>query len=171
MRTTKWEKFSVRKEKEEEEENLKDFPFHRYLDRNLKFVEDDFNLWIIHTNFPIMELDIDLIQMVPGVESLDIFSQYRLRIGIGNLFLQEKVQKDIDLILKSSESLELCDDETKTKVQEILETFKDEKHWAVLILPNGRVVSYVGKTEEDLQNKVSFFEKIQEICQCQLLRS
>lgn len=172
MRKVEWEKYSSKKESDEDDEDdEKNSALKTLLERNLKFVEDDYNLWILHTNFLIMEVDIENIASILGVECLDIFSPYRLRVGIGKLFEEEKIKNDISFVLNSSESLQLLTDDVKKQVEEILETFKDKKYWALLILPNGKIVTYVGKDEKDLNDKLEFFEKVQEATSCQLLTS
>ena len=45
-----------------------------------------FNLWMAHTNFNISRNILDIVQEVDGVETLDVFSRYRMRIGIGKMF-------------------------------------------------------------------------------------
>lgn len=45
-----------------------------------------FNLWIGHTNFDITTPISQIIETYPGIETLDVFTRYRFRIGIGKLF-------------------------------------------------------------------------------------
>lgn len=45
-----------------------------------------FNFWIAHTNFNVSAKVRDMVEKVPGVEILDIFSRYRFRIGVGKLW-------------------------------------------------------------------------------------
>jgi len=45
-----------------------------------------FNFWTGHTNFNLSKTVIDCIEDVDGVETLDIFTRYRLRVGIGKCF-------------------------------------------------------------------------------------
>jgi len=45
-----------------------------------------FNFWLGHTNFNISENIKNLIENIPGVEILDIFTRYRFRIAIGKCF-------------------------------------------------------------------------------------
>ena len=45
-----------------------------------------FNLWIGHTNFNLSVPIIKIIESFEGIETLDIFTRYRFRIGIGKLF-------------------------------------------------------------------------------------
>lgn len=58
-----------------------------------------FNFWIGHTNFDISAYICSLIQKQPGVETLDIFTRYRFRIGIGKLFDQKEIMLNINQIV------------------------------------------------------------------------
>jgi hypothetical protein len=55
-----------------------------------------FNFWIGHTNFNISKNIAYLIENTDGVETLDIFSRYRFRIGIGKAFEDREVMRSID---------------------------------------------------------------------------
>jgi hypothetical protein len=54
------------------------------------------NLWLGHTNFNISLGVADIIEKTEGVETLDIFSRYRFRIGIGKLFISNEVMSNIN---------------------------------------------------------------------------
>lgn len=54
------------------------------------------NLWLGHTNFNISLGVADIIEKTDGVETLDIFSRYRFRIGIGKLFVSSEVMSNIN---------------------------------------------------------------------------
>lgn len=53
------------------------------------------NLWIGHCNVGITNKLVELIENVDGVETLDIISKYRFRVGIGKLFEEKKVKTTI----------------------------------------------------------------------------
>lgn len=55
-----------------------------------------FNFWIGHTNFTINNKIAKLISKTDGVETLDIFTRYRFRVGIGKVFNAGYVRKDIN---------------------------------------------------------------------------
>lgn len=168
MKKLTWEKCDVDEEESEEETAfIKQFPV-KLLSENLS---DDFNLWIAYTNFNISRQDIENIESINGVESLDVYSRYRIRVGIGKLFKEDKVKEDIEYILDCSSQLETLDEETKTEVDALIKTFEEEKFWAIIILPNAKVTSYVGKDEKDFGEKLTFFEQIQEITSCQIVTS
>src|SRR5574343_129795 len=45
-----------------------------------------FNFWMGETNFNIGKKRLAIINAVPGVEILDVFTRYKFRIAVGNLF-------------------------------------------------------------------------------------
>lgn len=55
-----------------------------------------FNFWIGYTNFPITRKVHKLINNMTGVETLDVFTKYRFRIGVGKLFDEASVMRAID---------------------------------------------------------------------------
>ena len=61
-----------------------------------------FSLWTAHTNFDINNKIAEIVELTPGVETLQIFTRYRMNVGIGKLFSIEGTIKRInDNILKS----------------------------------------------------------------------
>jgi hypothetical protein len=62
-----------------------------------------FNFWIGHTNFNLSKKIVNLIEKTDGVETLDIFTRYRFRIGIGKVFEDREVMKNIENNIKEHE--------------------------------------------------------------------
>jgi|TARA_B100001094_G_scaffold332448_1_gene404542 hypothetical protein len=54
-----------------------------------------FKFWIGHTNFSISSKIQHIIEKTEGVETLDIFTRYRFRIGIGKAFQDRSVMENI----------------------------------------------------------------------------
>lgn len=55
-----------------------------------------FNFWTIHSNFSLMTNEIrDILDNVPGLETVDIFTRYRARISIGKAFSENSVKLDV----------------------------------------------------------------------------
>ena len=54
-----------------------------------------FNFWVGHTNFDITKQVADTIEKTDGVETLDIFTRYRFRIGVGKAFYDSEVKQTI----------------------------------------------------------------------------
>jgi hypothetical protein len=55
-----------------------------------------FNFWTGHSNFNITQKISDMIEETTGVETLDVFTRYRFRIGIGKAFKDSEVMHDIN---------------------------------------------------------------------------
>lgn len=55
-----------------------------------------YNFWTGHTNFNISNTVASIIEEVSGVETLDIFTRYRFRIGVGKAFKDGEVIADIN---------------------------------------------------------------------------
>ena len=100
----KWEDPYIKnKEEKEEEEELvwqEPFPQKAFLSpfgsMSLDVpITNQFKLYIMHTNFNISERVAKIVESIPGVETLDIFSRYRCRVGIGRLFLPREVFRNI----------------------------------------------------------------------------
>ena len=54
-----------------------------------------FKFWVGHSNFRLTEEYFSVIGGVAGVETLDILTPYRFRIGIGRLFTDRNVMNDV----------------------------------------------------------------------------
>lgn len=58
-------------------------------------ITEHFKLYIGQTNFSITAPIMKVIEATEGCETLDIYTRYRFRIGVGNLFLPQQVFQDI----------------------------------------------------------------------------
>lgn len=59
-----------------------------------------FKFWVGHTNFNISPKIAKVIEDTPGVETLDIFTRYRFRIGVGKIFDSKEVRLNIQNRIK-----------------------------------------------------------------------
>lgn len=55
-----------------------------------------FNFWTGHTNFALTKKISSLIENIDGVETLNIFTKYRFRVGIGKAFTDSEVMRSIN---------------------------------------------------------------------------
>lgn len=55
-----------------------------------------FNFWVGYTNFSITKNIAYILEKTDGVETLDIFTRYRFRIGVGKLFEDGDVMRNIN---------------------------------------------------------------------------
>jgi hypothetical protein len=101
----------------------------------------NFDFHIGHTNFTIDEAAQRALTAVEGVETLDVMTRYRFRVGIGLAFEGEKVRRGIEAALNARRPfvppLEL-DDEAATKLSLLGEAgTASGKFWAAYLVPNG----------------------------------
>jgi hypothetical protein len=55
-----------------------------------------FNFWMGHTNFNITKPIAYIIEKTDGVETLDIYTRYRFRVGFGKLFEDGEIMREIN---------------------------------------------------------------------------
>lgn len=60
-----------------------------------------FNFWIGHTNYQLTRLNVQLIENVHGVETLDVWTKYRFRVGIGKLFKDRNVMYQMRQVFRN----------------------------------------------------------------------
>lgn len=58
--------------------------------------EKIFNFWVGHSNFNITKNIKDIINKTDGVETLNVYTRYRFRIGVGKVFSAKNVTRDIN---------------------------------------------------------------------------
>ena len=113
-----------------------------------------YNFWTGHTNFDLDEIAINKIANVPGVETLDIFTRYRFRLGIGKAFKQENVKEIIEkTICQSGEKV--------SGINAIKANLKKKyKCWAIYVMPDGHCEYVVGANKEEVKEKGEGYEKL-----------
>lgn len=55
-----------------------------------------FNFWVGHTNFDITKKIASIIENTDGVETLDVYTRYRFRVGIGKAFIDSDIMRNIN---------------------------------------------------------------------------
>lgn len=55
-----------------------------------------FNFWVGHTNFDITKKIADMIEKTDGVETFDVFTRYRFRVGVGKAFSDSETMREIN---------------------------------------------------------------------------
>jgi hypothetical protein len=113
-----------------------------------------FNFWMGHTNFDIGEEEKDIIEVTPGVETLEVYTRYRIRVSIGLAFDEEEVLDEI--------SKRLNPEEPKPEIN-IKGTGLDRikkhlgskyKFWAIFVLPDGQLDYRTGDTQDSVKEKI-----------------
>lgn len=109
-----------------------------------------YNLFLLHVNFPWTKRDLTNIKDTNGVESLDVFTPYRARIGIGKAFTQAKVMYDVECALKANVP------PTSTNVIAITKGMlqKAFKFWSVQIDKEGKTSIFGGESHKEVNAKM-----------------
>jgi hypothetical protein len=122
----------------------------------------NFNFWVGHMSFTLSKKVRSVLKKVPGVETLDIMTKYRCRIGIGKCFDTEQVQEAIEEALQAPKRLPgevnpdflYLEPELRQSIKlAIDETCRTYAHWSVYLLPNGSldIVNFTDEEEQQFE--------------------
>lgn len=137
-------------------------------------ISNFFNFWLGETNFNLSQERLFTINNIPGVASLEPLGRYMFRVAIGNCFKFQDVRQDIEKALgveynneEIREANPELDENTKEQVKDIIRIhLKNHKHWALYILPNGKVdMAHADneKENEAFKEKLDTFVSAQKI--------
>lgn len=138
-------------------------PFGVIVPTEYTFATKQFDFWILHTNFDVTENVIHLIESVPGVETVEPVTRYRLRIGFPrtNFFNITEVKQHItdsltkncqidDVLVDVIHGLFDNSDVVLVKLnRKIAQLYSKYLYWTIYVLPNAKM-DYLGSdlTEE-----------------------
>lgn len=125
-----------------------------------------FHFYVGHTNFDITPSIRDTLKTVVGVETLDIMTRYRFRVGIGIAFIPSEIQKTIEEILctekvniEMGENFVEVSEETLTKI----EAAPKQKTWLALVAPNGNIeVASTDEVDDEFRENVRILKSIKD---------
>lgn len=105
-----------------------------------------YNLWMAHLNFDLTPSLVAAVERIPGVETLDVYTRYRMRVGIGKAFSQQEVKQAIERAI-----LEKPRDHVMDRMAKQL----SDKHaaWAIHRLPTGKLQVVTGADQEEVAGK------------------
>ncbi len=120
-----------------------------------------FSLWIGETNFNVTNRIRHAINRVDGVESLDIITRYRFRLGIARLYRPKEVKQAVGDVVtplagRSASPLQILRDSMA----------RAYPHWAILLLPGGKLVAAGGATPEEVGAQNLLEQKLAESVLC-----
>jgi len=107
-----------------------------------------FDFWMMHTNFNITHDFAIMIEALPGVETIEVYTRYRMRLGFpkSGLFKSNEIMNHITEIIKQldTEKTKLLLSGFEEQIQQkVLETTGQvsEKYpiWAIWVAPNGKI--------------------------------
>jgi hypothetical protein len=114
-----------------------------------------FNFWMMHTNFNIGSNEANILESVPGVESLEIFSPYRCRVSFGMAFDMNEVKDEIEKALCEPTSTKRAN----TTALDIIKAQLKSKYtyWAIFVLPDGQIDYRTGDTRESISKEIESY--------------
>lgn len=127
-----------------------------------------FNFWIGHTNFTIDEDVRDVIKGTEGVETCEILTRYRFRVGFGLAFDDTEVRREIQEVLDANPFVidpvgyEL--DAAASRVVEMAKAAAREAgtHWLVYLLPNLEAVPFGSEDKSSYKERLEFYMECQD---------
>ncbi len=122
-----------------------------------------YNFWVGDTDFTITEPVQDAIEKTDGVETLDIFTRYRFRLGIGRSFEENLVKRRIDSLFATPDAPVLAP--VALPAEKLFNQMKHfcstkYKSWAIFQLENKRVEIVGGETQAEVEAKGAELAKV-----------
>jgi len=138
---------------------------------------NSFDFWVLHTNFDITEEIKQLMESIPGVESITVLTRYRVKVGLtkSGLFNNTQVKQMIQNKIVGMDKHKgpyiqedyLSDILFDTATQETIEQTKkdlessDHKFWSFYIFPNGQLSIDEVDSKDELDEKVQLFQTLE----------
>lgn len=116
-----------------------------------------FNFWMGDTNFDLTEEVRNTIESVPGVETLDLYTRYRFRVGIGRAFDQNEVKSAIEVAVQPPPppAPPAKRGETHSRLAALKKLLgKRFKYWAIVSV-GGKQRQFGGDSREEVEKKCS----------------
>ncbi len=119
-------------------------------------LEEIYNFYIMHTNFDITYDIKDKLEKLDGIESLDVFTRYRARIGIGLAFNEHRV-------FRSVEDLLITEEEPKFNLEEkridSIKKLMTKKYWFIYLNKENQLLF---EMDNDLEKLKTTFESLKD---------
>lgn len=130
-----------------------------------------FNFWLGETTFTLSKRVASIINDIPGVEILDIFTRYKFRIAVGNNFPFQYVRQSIEKALDASppvknNSINMnLDNDIRAQIQSIIQVqLAKFPFWAIYICPNGQVdISADHKNTDEFKHRLDLYTSAREL--------
>lgn len=121
-------------------------------------VSNQFDMWVMHTNFNITSEVSHTLNKAPGVEVLDILTRFRCRIGFplqdenNYLFNNSHIKKNIEMLLEANAFSD--DDIASSKLYKLR---RGKGNWIAFIDLNGQMIH---ACNDEIPKKRKVFEKL-----------
>lgn len=165
-RTIKWEKFrnpllNVSPDEDGERIMVRNTPFGPEGMRfNPDFPEEQ--VYIAHTNFDIDDDVKEILDNMEGIEIVEVYSAYRMRVTIGKAFNPKRIRRLIKerLCYSSPPKLKFGEETDLNIYKETLRLNSQDKLWFMYVLPNGSFESQTFDNEEDREKCILKYEHV-----------
>lgn len=117
-------------------------------------------VYIAHTNFDIDAGVKASVENTDGVEIVEVYSPYRMRITIGKAFNGKKVRYIITKKLCEVNSYNFTDKVNISLYKETINLKSQNKPWSIFVLPNGSYESKSFSTEGEMMDTVNQWQLI-----------
>ena len=119
-----------------------------------------FKLWMGHTNFTITDEIAEILDVIPGVEVLQILTRYRFVIAVGELFDIHDVRIAIeDSLVCNKDAIDRINDESiKQQVYDLKAALSTYDKWAIYVFPNGQL-DFTTSEQEDFGKQLNLFKQ------------
>ena len=140
---------------------------------------NSFDFWVLHTNFDITEEIKEVIESIPGIESITVLTRYRVKVGLtksglfNNTQVKQMVQNKI-VGMDKNKSLPIQEDYLSdisfdALTQETIEQAKrdlsasDHKFWSFYVFPNGQLSTDEVDSKDELDEKIQLFQTLEHL--------
>lgn len=134
-----------------------------------------FDCWIGHTNFPLDDEMIDILDSIPGVECLERLTRYRFFIGVGKMFnfvcvrtlIQQELCHNLEEpeIISDTSSFDDFFGKTIQKINDTILSIGNHSKWAMFIGNNGDIKYICAKdfdTDEGYQESLKELKSLKD---------
>lgn len=138
------------------------------------FASKHFDFWTVHCNFPITQAISDAVENVPGVETLNVMTKYRARIGFNRILFQanafdlNEVREGVEIAakkacIKNNEldhigELLLFSADIRALAEQTKKKLSKSNHWTMYVLPNGQMETFTEfKRTDSMDKKTALF--------------
>jgi hypothetical protein len=131
-----------------------------------------FDFWLLHTNFDITHEFVALLEQISGIETIEVFTRYRMRLG----FPKTPFFNITDTKIKVEKLIEKLNEESiithfeniaqtygrdiSNKIQNIYNNIVKNKFWNIYIYPNGQTDIIICDTYDSFIKKIDLIKDV-----------
>jgi len=142
---------------------------------------NNFNFYILHTNFDIGIKEASIIEQCPGVETLAVITRYRVKIGFpkstkpqfnDDMWNLSALQMNIEKELMAEDNAETTFQELSDDLEEARLEASKNRYWAIIQFPN-KTIDTISSDEKNKQfmSQLELFRELQQHAGCLVFSS